>query len=78
MIPYAELINHENVDVEYDYVDKEGKTIACMRESREKERKEERLLMLLKRKVFFEDLKVELIKMEQDLKTQIEGKEKVI
>jgi hypothetical protein len=37
MIPYADLINHENVDVEYDYVDKQGKSVAKMREVREKE-----------------------------------------
>jgi hypothetical protein len=24
MIPYAELINHENVDVQYDYLNSEG------------------------------------------------------
>ena len=27
MIPFAELINHENVDVQYDYLDIEGKSI---------------------------------------------------
>jgi hypothetical protein len=44
MIPYAELINHENVDVQYDYLDSEGKTLTCRRENRKKEEKEERLM----------------------------------
>ena len=35
MIPYAELINHENVDVMYDYLDTEtGKTLTHRREKK--------------------------------------------
>lgn len=44
MIPYAELINHENVDVQYDYIDREtGKSITCRRENKKKEDREQRL-----------------------------------
>lgn len=32
MIPYAELINHENVDVQFDYMNLEGKSITCKKE----------------------------------------------
>ena len=68
MIPFAELINHENVDVQYDYVDKEGKSITLRREIRKKEEREERLMQMLKKKLFFEDLKEDLEKMEKELK----------
>lgn len=49
MIPYAELINHENVDVMYDYLDREtGKTLTQRRENRIKQDKEARLYHVLK------------------------------
>ena len=74
MIPYAELINHENVDVMYDYLDAQtGKTLTSRRENRKKQDKEARLYHLLKQKLFLEDLQSELSKMESDIKTKMDG-----
>ena len=67
MIPYAEFINHENVNVQYDYIDKEGKSIEYM-EEKKKEGKEEKLMRMLKQKLFLEDLKSDLHKMESEIR----------
>jgi glycerol-3-phosphate O-acyltransferase len=76
MIPYAELINHENVDVMYDYLDAEtGKTLTQRRENRKVMDKEARLYHLLKQRLFLEDLQNELQKMESDLKAKMRGEE---
>jgi hypothetical protein len=74
MIPYAELINHENVDVMYDYLDaKTGQTLTGRRENRKTQDREARLYHLLKQKLFLEDLQEELARMESDLKTKMAG-----
>ena len=75
MIPYAELINHENVDIQYDYIDREGKSITCRRENKKKEEREQRIYQMLKKKLFLEDLKTDLEKMEQELRDKIKGDE---
>ena len=56
MIPYAEFINHENVNIQYDYLDKNGQSIKSNEEQKQQKR-EERILAMLKRKLFLEDLK---------------------
>lgn len=76
MIPYAELLNHENVDVQYDYVDANGKSLDCRKEEKLKEEKEERLMQMLRKKVFLDELKTDLIKMEQELKERLESEGK--
>jgi hypothetical protein len=44
MIPYAEFINHENVDVMYDYLDPiTGVTLTNRRENRNTQDREARL-----------------------------------
>jgi hypothetical protein len=57
MIPYAELINHENVDVMYDYIDPAtGLSLTGRRENRAALDKEARLYQAMKEKLFLEDL----------------------
>ena len=68
MIPYADLINHENVDIQYDYVDKQGKSITGRREEKRKEDKETRLIQAMKKKLFLEDLKTDLKSLEAELR----------
>jgi hypothetical protein len=76
MIPYAELINHENVDVMYDYLDTvTGKTLTHRREKKKTMDREQRLYQLLKQKLFLEDLQQELTKMENDLRLKMSGRE---
>ena len=72
MIPYAEFINHENVNVQYDYIDKEGKSIEY-KEEKKKEDKEEKLMRMLRQKLFLEDLKSDLQKMESEIRAQIQS-----
>ena len=58
MIPYADFINHENVNIEYDYLDKEtGQSIKSEDEETKQLKKEEKLLAMLKKRLFLEDLK---------------------
>lgn len=78
MNPYAELLNHENVDVQYDYIDKEGKTLDCRKEEKLKEEKEERLMQMLRKKLFLDELKTDLIKMEVELKEKLENEGKEV
>ena len=56
MIPFADFINHENVNIQYDYIDKEGKSIV-VNEEKEKLKKEEKILAIIKRRLFLEDIK---------------------
>jgi hypothetical protein len=50
MIPYAELINHENVDVMYDYLDPvTGQTLTKRRENRKTQDREARLYQAMKK-----------------------------
>lgn len=59
MIPFAEFLNHENVNVQYDYIDHEGKSITC-REDKKSEKRGEKLHDMLKKRLFLDDLKDEL------------------
>lgn len=45
MIPLAEFLNHENVNVQYDYIDKEGQSI-IVKEDKVKKRQEKLYRML--------------------------------
>lgn len=50
MIPYAELINHENVDIQYDYLDAQTmKSLTGRREERKKEERDEKMMQVLKK-----------------------------
>ena len=77
MIPFAELINHENSDVQYDYLNGEGKSITLRREQKLKEEHDQKLLQILKKNQFFEELKKDLIKLEEEMKQKLKdmGKE---
>lgn len=68
MIPYAEFINHENVDIQYDYVDENYKSITGRREERKKEEREQRLMQALKKKLFLSELREDLFKMDKELR----------
>lgn len=76
MIPYAELINHENVDVQYDYLDLEGNSIVDRRAEKVKTEKEERLIQILKKNVFLEELKKDLINLETEFKQKVNDSKK--
>lgn len=68
MIPYAELINHENVDVEYDYLYMNGEPIADRKADMLKKQREEKLQQILRKNVFLDELKKDLKNLEEEFK----------
>jgi len=68
MVPFADNVNHENVDSDFDCVDHEGKSLGITPEAKEEI---ERTANYEKHE-FIETMKSDLLKMEQDLREKMQ------
>ena len=60
MVPFADQINHENVDVNYDCLDTKTGISLTTEEEKEEKRRQEALELHTKQKQFLVDLKDDL------------------
>jgi hypothetical protein len=68
MVPFADNVNHENVDSDFDCVDKEGKSLGLTPEAKEDQDRADNC----EKHEFIESVRSDLLKIEQDLRRKIE------
>lgn len=77
MVPYADQLNHENVDVNYDCLDPVSRKSYLSKEELEARRKQEEEDAQNKRKEFLTDLKKDLDEMAKELDKEFPDKQKL-
>lgn len=73
MVPYADFLNHENVDTTFDCVDENGKSIGIKDDDKktEEEKEYERKSSQRKRD-FLNNMKTDLLELETTLRNKME------
>ena len=74
MVPFADFINHENVDTGFDCVDENGKTVGVNPEEEEKEKAREEASRKDNREKrdFLNNMKKDLLELETKLRKKME------
>lgn len=78
MVPFADFLNHENVDTNFDCVDKDGKSIGVDRTVDPKEKREDSMTDEEKKKDrqekrdFISSMKTDLLDLETRLRKKME------
>jgi len=68
MVPFADNVNHENVDSDFDQIDKEGNSLGIKSD----EMDEEMRLMNMEKAEAYETMKRDLIALETKLRNKME------
>ena len=75
MVPYADFINHENVDTGFDCIDKDGKTIGAIEDEEKKAMtEEEEKRDAGERRDFIRRMKTDLLELESKIRQKMEEK----
>ena len=77
MVPYADFLNHENIDTNFDCQDEEGKSIQLPESKQKKMNEEERKHDLIRaendeKREFMRNIKTELLEVEVQLRKKME------
>ena len=73
MVPYADFLNHENVDTCFDCVDDEGKSLGVPEEtSKSKKEEEQERKSNLHKRDFLNNMKTDLLELETKIRTKME------
>jgi len=71
MVPYADFVNHENVDTGFDCLDMQGNSLEIPQEEKDKKNDAESGRVTEEQKDFLTHLKTDLLEMEVDLRRQM-------